>query len=397
VPEMIPAQATSTALMSGANPSTAETSASTIELKPASSNNGSCSYVTRYWNEPGSMMSTSILGIMKPPSMATIVAAAQYRCYERSLPAGDRHARCDTRKHQRRRPASLVTVARKSLGGLRMRDHQVQFYENDAYLISQVMGFMAPAWRAGDSSIIIATQAHIEAIHSASGRQTDPALEDGLDRCLLLDARKTLSSFMVDGRPDESRFQVVVGGLLDQISGASTTPISVFGEMVALLYEDGQPGAAIQLELYWARLIAHYGLSLLCAYPMQVFSDETHRRRFQCICDVHSAVEFSESRDTSSASRRAPRRQEGGAVEPEADTVFDVSLVTVEAAATQLRLSRPHVVKLIAEGQFSRVVHRDGRLPLISAVEVSRLGVELEARAVGTPTEFHTGLDKDAS
>ena len=56
----------------------------------------------------------------------------------------------------------------------------------------------------------------------------------------------------------------------------------------------------------------------------------------------------------------------------------DVGLLTVEAVAGKLRLSRPHVLKLIAEQRFKHVVTQHGGTPLIPLHEVTR--VELEIR-----------------
>ena len=56
----------------------------------------------------------------------------------------------------------------------------------------------------------------------------------------------------------------------------------------------------------------------------------------------------------------------------------DVGLLTVEAVAGKLRLSRPHVLKLIAEQRFNHVVTQHGGTPLIPLHEVTR--VELEIR-----------------
>ena len=56
----------------------------------------------------------------------------------------------------------------------------------------------------------------------------------------------------------------------------------------------------------------------------------------------------------------------------------DVGMLTVEAVAGKLRLSRPHVLKLIAEQRFNHVVSQHGGTPLIPLHEVTR--VELEIR-----------------
>jgi hypothetical protein len=40
--------------------------------------------------------------------------------------------------------------------------------------------------------------------------------------------------------------------------------------MVALLWADGQTGAAVDLEALWNELAGQYSFSLLCAYPASI-------------------------------------------------------------------------------------------------------------------------------
>jgi len=69
------------------------------------------------------------------------------------------------------------------------------------------------------------------------------------------DAQETLSSFMADGRPDAERFEQAVGGLLDEAArrrpGAN---LRAFGEMVDILWEQGEHDAAVELERVWNEL-----------------------------------------------------------------------------------------------------------------------------------------------
>jgi signal transduction histidine kinase len=60
--------------------------------------------------------------------------------------------------------------------------------------------------------------------------------------------------------------------------------------MVDLLWRRGQQRAALRLEEFWERLRAQYPLSLLCAYVMGNFFNESHSTGFRHVCDLHDRV-----------------------------------------------------------------------------------------------------------
>ena len=214
-----------------------------------------------------------------------------------------------------------------------MHEHQVQFYDSEAFLLRKILEFIEPAREAGEGSVVIATSAHLQALQATLGAPCNAARHDGIDRCLLLDAHETLATFMVDGQPDEQRFTTVIGGLLHQISDAGARPVRAFGEMVAVLYAQGNPEAALRLEHLWEGLATRGHLSLLCAYPMSAFPDETHRRTFECICDAHASVGLIElaqaaDADVDQLHRAIARMQQGAsALEHEAQRRREADLV----------------------------------------------------------------------
>ena len=65
--------------------------------------------------------------------------------------------------------------------------------------------------------------------------------------------------------------------------------------MVALLWQEGQRGAAIQLERLWNDLAHQLPFSLLCAYPLAGFRDEADSEVFLTVCREHSQVTPAES------------------------------------------------------------------------------------------------------
>src|SRR5262249_10898309 len=67
-------------------------------------------------------------------------------------------------------------------------------------------------------------------------------------------------------------------------------PAAIFGEMVALLWRDGNYEAAIRLEKLWNDLARRYSFSLRCAYPMNALKTDERGELFEEICATHSSV-----------------------------------------------------------------------------------------------------------
>lgn len=168
-------------------------------------------------------------------------------------------------------------------------DHAVQFYETDEFLVATVADFLTPALQCGDAAVVVATPEHREAFAAAmtaTGIDVDAAVRD--TRYLAFDAQELLSAFMVGGAPDPRRFETVVGSVLNRAC-AGGRRVRVYGEMVALLWADGDVTSTIALEDMWNDLARVMRFSLLCAYPMQGFDDRA-RAAFRRICHQHSAV-----------------------------------------------------------------------------------------------------------
>jgi PAS domain S-box-containing protein len=170
-------------------------------------------------------------------------------------------------------------------------DHLVQFYASDAFLVQMVCAFLVPALRDGDAAIVAATAAHRHAFDSAlehAGIDVQAAVREG--RYVTFEASDLMSQFMVAGTPDATLFRDTVGAVMDFASGDGGRTIRVYGEMVALLYDDGDVDSAVALEDLWNDLADRHAFELLCAYPMRLFSDELDTAAFTHICGQHSAV-----------------------------------------------------------------------------------------------------------
>jgi hypothetical protein len=67
-------------------------------------------------------------------------------------------------------------------------------------------------------------------------------------------------------------------------------PVRIFGEMVAVLWDEGQVGTAIEVEAMWNELGVQFPFSLVCAYPIESVIGDGHFDPLTEVCRAHSAV-----------------------------------------------------------------------------------------------------------
>lgn len=196
---------------------------------------------------------------------------------------------------------NVPSVDWTSMGG---QDHFVQFYEEDAFLLSAVSQYLYHGLKTGESVVVIATEPHRESILShIRSFGLDPAAAEADGSLLSLDAQEMLDKFMVDGMPDEALFDATVGALVDEVSKRSFS-FRFFGEMVALLNANGNCAAAMKLEEIWHELKKRYTFSLFCAYPINGFAASESGGVFDAICGHHSKVIPAESYDAATIDER---------------------------------------------------------------------------------------------
>ena len=174
-------------------------------------------------------------------------------------------------------------------------DHFVQFYESDGFLLNSLSGFIGSAINKGLPAIVVATKAHrdgLDELMRANSVDVTNALATG--KYLALDAAETLSKFMINGAPEPIRFKEVIGGVISSVTDGRSR-VRAFGEMVALLWAEGNHEAAIRLEELWNDLQKSHTFSLFCAYPMNGFGNERFAKPHDGVCTVHSRVLPSES------------------------------------------------------------------------------------------------------
>lgn len=188
----------------------------------------------------------------------------------------------------------------------RPQDHFVQLYTDDDALARNVGRYLSEGFHEGEAAIVIATPEHQEAFRSnllSRKVHVDP-LEQSR-KLLFLDAARTLSLFMVHGRPEWSRFEATICSAVESLARDGRR-VRAYGEMVGLLWTSGEYSAAIKLEDHWNRIISSLDAVLYCSYPIDVFGKEFEATSVHAIlCDHTHLLPEEEAEVLESAVRRA--------------------------------------------------------------------------------------------
>lgn len=171
--------------------------------------------------------------------------------------------------------------------------HIVHFYDGDSSLIDQIASAFEVSLAAGDPVLVIATEAHCRALERALARKFDLAKAAIDGRYTALNAQHTLSRIRSGRSIDAQSFTQTIGEAIAKALRSCTAVhpcITVFGEMVALLWAEGEYESAVRLEQLWNDIGKKYPISLRCAYPMNAFSTPEDTELFLRICSQHSVV-----------------------------------------------------------------------------------------------------------
>jgi hypothetical protein len=163
--------------------------------------------------------------------------------------------------------------------------HYLQLYDEDRLpLARNVAAYISGGLKRHEGALIVATPEHREIFRAELEKHEihsdRPLAESGI---LFLDAHETLSRFLVDGEPEESRFREVIASALGQVRAARPSGLRAYGEMVAVLWAAGRRASAVRLEKFWDSLLHDRGFSLFCAYPIDIFSPEFQIPRVDAI------------------------------------------------------------------------------------------------------------------
>lgn len=201
------------------------------------------------------------------------------------------------------------------------REHRVAAYDDPAALVARVAGFVAESLENGVPVVTISRPTHRRAVDDVlADLRVDPVAASREGTLVALDADETMGLFMVEGCPDPVRFAEVVASLVP--TGGS--PVSAFGEMVALLWERGEVAAALELESLWNTAIAVHPIRLLCAYPGELLAGSALSDVARA-CDLHDHVSL------------IGAHPDAGEIPPLSDTALSSVHLPVPAAVSSVR------------------------------------------------------------
>jgi hypothetical protein len=170
-------------------------------------------------------------------------------------------------------------------------DHLVSFCASDDQLIAKVAPFVEDGLACGEAAVLVATPAHIGQVKAALGAcSLDVKALEASGRLTYFDAAETLAQLSNGKRPDEARFAQVIGGALARAEAAAPSgAVRAYGEMVDLLWRQGNVAEAVRLEALWNELAHSRRLSLLCTYT----AGPDHQHHAEGVAEVrrhHSAT-----------------------------------------------------------------------------------------------------------
>ncbi|MBV9435141.1 MAG: MEDS domain-containing protein [Acidobacteria bacterium] len=172
------------------------------------------------------------------------------------------------------------------------RVHSVHFYAHDEALVARLHNIVEADLKSGNSVLIVATEEH-RAHLAAALQESGPEVQKCMDCLEMFDARETLAKFMIDGHPSDKRFSQSVGNLIADARKKAKNAhrgLTVFGEMVALLWQDGNKVAALELERMWNDALQERSFHLHCAYPRWIVEQNQDLSMVNAICNEHSSV-----------------------------------------------------------------------------------------------------------
>jgi MEDS: MEthanogen/methylotroph, DcmR Sensory domain len=170
--------------------------------------------------------------------------------------------------------------------------HAVRFYESDRSLAVIVAEFLHAGFTDNQPGIVVATPTQRAAVlRELHGRSLDVVELQRSQTLLMLDARDTLATFMIDGKPDEASFMDRMSEVIERAcKGRSDCTLRIFGQMVDVLWQQDEHEAAIRLEMLWNQLAQTKSYSLLCGYAMGHFYKDADAKVDE-VCAQHTQVD----------------------------------------------------------------------------------------------------------
>ena len=170
------------------------------------------------------------------------------------------------------------------------RDHIVQLYQDQAFLNRAVCRFAAGAIENGEGIILVPTAEHWEAFRPRlESEGVDVKAAQARGQLTVVDADALLPRFMRDAMPDAPIFLGLAADVIANArDGARYPKVRWWGEMVNILWEQGNVEASMSLEDQFDRLAKHHEIAIFCSFVMDNFDNQVQSRLLPRLGQNHS-------------------------------------------------------------------------------------------------------------
>lgn len=177
----------------------------------------------------------------------------------------------------------------KLLSGAPPGRHFCQIHDDPAALTDAVIAYAKFGLLAGNAVVVAAEAKRLKAVVDALAAayiDVEHSVDSG--QLTLLDAEVLLDRVMAGARPDAAAFTRIVGGVLDGVAARGFTHTRVYGELVNLLWHQGNSDASIELEELWNELATSHRFALYCGYEMGGLDEAAYEGPLAEIARCHS-------------------------------------------------------------------------------------------------------------
>ena len=167
------------------------------------------------------------------------------------------------------------------------RIHEAYFYHSNDALVQRLTRVVRESLNDNRFAMLFLTREHkdlLEMALRASGVDVDTAMRES--RMRLLDARALCDRLLEGDRIDQQRFDAAFDKLLAE-GVSSGKEITVCGEIVNLLWQEGRQEAALQLERLWDDVLRRHNLHIFCVYESP--SAQTEKTAFKAVSQFHAS------------------------------------------------------------------------------------------------------------
>jgi MEDS: MEthanogen/methylotroph, DcmR Sensory domain len=170
--------------------------------------------------------------------------------------------------------------------------HIVQLYQDDDFYGEAISHFAAEGLVRGESIILVATAPHWQNVSRRLHRKGfDTAALFRQGQLTLLDAETTLPKFMAGNMPDGAIFKPLAKETIARARAGGKYPrVRWWGEMVNVLYVNGNPQGSNRLEQFFDEVAHEERVAIFCSFLMDKFDPAIYDEAFGHVCGTHSNV-----------------------------------------------------------------------------------------------------------